>query len=134
LSLQPGQGCEVAQLTENEKGVLRVALDFNPSGGPAEDRVYEFAFTIDFHDDDPMLKKPMLRNSTRSGIRRVVKRIQFTEPALPSRIWWFQEVELLDTEGEPRPEQLLALTKSSFYIRDFNDLVDEYVGIAWDWG
>ncbi len=132
LTLQPGQGCELARLTETEKGTLHFVLDFNPTGGDVTN-LCEFTFAIDFHADEPMIRKPILRNSTRSGIRRVVKRVQFTEPALPSRIWWFQDIELLETEDEPRPGRILPLNPSNFYFRDFTDLVDEYVGLGWDW-
>lgn len=133
LSLSPGQGCTVARCDETSRGALHFVLDFKPENSGPTEALREFTFSIAFQDDAPMLVRPMLRNSTRSGIRRVVKRVQFTEPALPKRIWWFRAVELLETEAEPEPNQLLELNPSNFYFCEFTDLVDEYVGLAWEW-
>lgn len=133
LSLHAGQGCKIARLVETDRGVLHFVLDFNPSGAQIQDRLYEFTFIIDIHDDDPMVKRPMLRNSTKSGIRRVLKRVQFTEPAVPRRIWWFRKIELLETDDPPQPEQLLPLNSAHLYFHDFPDTINEYVGLAWEW-
>lgn len=130
LSIDTISGCKVARVQESDYGVLDIVLEFDQDNLDDLGRC-TLSWLVTYSTNKPTT--PSLTAGTRTRVPRISKRAQFTEPALPMKIWWFRDTDPLRAYVEPRAEQVLPLNSAAYYFRDFADVEQELCGLAWKW-
>jgi hypothetical protein len=130
-TIEPGFGCEIAQLKESDLGYVEFVLRFGRTLQPTDKESFTFSYIIRVHSDNKMA--PFFQVGSRTRVGNHLLRVKFSPPALPEKIWWFRCANYIEVEQDPAPEQILNYSSNHLYFRDFQDVEGEYVGLSWYW-
>lgn len=131
MRIEEGQNCRLAYLDESDKGVLTAAIEFDPDDRDQMGRCI-FSWTVHSSSTVPAVRTEEISGS-KTYLRRLAWRVQFTEPAMPRKIWWFRDMSSLRTDLSPSQDRLLKLNTTGYYSREFLDVEDELCGLVWRW-
>jgi hypothetical protein len=129
-SVLAGSGCSIALLEEDDFGTIYVVLEFEPSKADDLGRC-RLSWSIEV--DSVVPTRPFDAVHTKSRMGHIIKRVQFTAPALPERVSWFRDVDPFAAQLDPSSEQLLELNPQNFYVHEFFNVENEACGLAWRW-
>jgi len=130
LSIDTISGCEVARVQESQYGVLDIVLAFDQDNLDDLNRC-TLSWVINYRTD--VAASPQMIVGTKARIPRISKRAQFSEPALPSKIWWFRDTDPLRAHVDPKLAQIIPINSSAYYFHDFVDAETELCGLVWKW-
>lgn len=130
LAVEAISGCEKVCVQESDYGVLDIVLEFDQGNLDNLGRC-TLSWIVKYNTDMPAT--PDLKVGSRTRIPYISKRVQFAEPALPTKIWWFRDSDPLRAYVEPKPEQVISLNSAGYYFRDFVDVEGDLCGLAWNW-
>lgn len=129
LRLDPGAGCELAQvrptMTQYITPVLRLSRELNPE----DDEAHCISMSISTSSDVRAL--PFVYSYGNQGMARASIRLLFAAESAPREVWWFRGTERFAADATPQPHHHLTRNPAGFYHWDFFDLDREYVGLAW---
>ena len=131
LEVEPTSGCRLERVTETEFGSLNFVLAYDRTQPVEERDIFEFSYRL--HVNSTVPSRPLTRGSSRSGVGRCIRRVQFDLSDLPTQVWWFREPEILATENPPQPDRILPPNSTGRYQREFASVLREFYGLAWLW-
>ncbi|MCA1601377.1 MAG: helix-turn-helix domain-containing protein [Acidobacteria bacterium] len=123
-------GCEIARLQESTSGVLDIVFAFDQQTLDHYGRC-TLSWAVQYYTTIPA--DPTLIVGARTRVAHISKRVQFTGPALPSKIWWFRDTDPLRARVDPQVDQIIPLNSSAYYFHDFTDVETELCGLVWEW-
>lgn len=132
LELLPGEGCRVGEFHESEMGVHNGYFELDRELSPDDPAPYEFSFSAKYHThkrvDQPLVSQPKTETA------RYVVQLQFTQPSLPAKVWWYDVATAVEVEDDQPEVQTLTNSPSGYYRHEFTRLVIGRVyGFGWRW-
>ncbi|WP_328750560.1 helix-turn-helix domain-containing protein [Streptomyces sp. NBC_00285] len=131
LDVRAGMGCTLLKSVESGPGIVYAVFELDNAlvDDPA---LYSFSCKAFVNSDQ--VTRPVLRYHFASeGTPLHSIRVQFTEPALPDKIWWSRSIGSMQIEEDPEPDRVLAKNSDGFYFHDFRQVQVEHCGLAWSW-
>jgi hypothetical protein len=129
-TITPAAGCTVAHLEESDNGTIYAVLEFDPGHADELGRC-TLSWIITLMTDVPVQTR--MESGTRSRVPQAIQRIQFTEPALPAKIWRYRGFDAQVAGMNPTPDQRLQLNSAHLYVHELFNAHEEWWGLAWAW-
>ncbi|HEV2638163.1 MAG TPA: helix-turn-helix transcriptional regulator [Actinocrinis sp.] len=132
VSLEGGPGCTIGHFDESDKGVHLGYFQLDRELSPSDSEPYSFSFHVDYRthvrSDWPIMSQP------RTDTARYVLTTQFTPPSIPKRVWWFDTATAVETEDDPRDDQIFRRDDSGFYRHVYERLtIGRMYGFNGEW-
>lgn len=132
LKLEPSSGCDIYHLSESSIGAITAYLKL-PKPLSLDDDARTVSYVLYAHTQAAAY--PMVgfaAPATEAG--RCAIHVQFTPPALPERIWWYQEESLVLAQQEPSSVKIFEAPTDNYYFKEFYSPPKGFQnGIAWLW-
>jgi len=127
-----GFGCSVGEFSETDEGVIQGYFKLDRILDPSDPQPYEFSFRMVFNPTTRAV--PPSTAQFRSDTQRHSVAIQFTPPALPVEVWWFDVATAVEVELDPPPERVFPDDPGGYYYKEFvRPRVGRLYGIDYRW-
>lgn len=131
IEVTAGEGCKLERVQESQLGYITAIFSLDDPIGP--DSVLG-SFRCHVRIDSSVVSMPMLRYYASSEVARYAVRAKFDDKCQPDTIWWFREPTVFRVNNtDSTAERKIPRNKRGFYARDFDDINEEFCGIAWTW-
>jgi transcriptional regulator with XRE-family HTH domain len=129
-NIRPAAGCTIAHLEESHNGTIYAVLEFDPALADELGR-NTLSWIITLASDVPVATR--MESGTRTRIPQAIQRVQFTEPALPARVWRYRGFDAQIAGMNPTPDNELPLNPADLYVHELVNAHEEWWGLAWAW-
>jgi hypothetical protein len=132
LSIDSTNGCQIYRVDESASGMISAYLRLNHPLD-VEDEPASVAYVVRARTKVPAL--PILGFSTpATEAGRCALHVQFAQPALPEKVWWYLEADYMLVQQDPTLDRLIPLAEDGYYYKEFYQPPRGfYCGIAWHW-
>lgn len=129
---QSGFGCRIGNFHESEVGAVNGYFLLDRAISPSDPEPYPFSFLMRLHTHEPAIP-PTIGQFQADAIRHAVH-LQFTPPALPARVWWFDVATALEVEDDPLQDHIFPHDPGGYYFKEFlYPKAGRLYGINWQW-
>lgn len=130
LSVKVSNGATIASYKEDENGSINLLVELNKPMSLSDPEPAVVSYKVIASTDMPT--KPLLCGLALAPIARTVISVQFTEPSMPSKCWWFRTRMFTGPEQKPPPDRIMPISPTGFYFYEFRDVtIGEFHGLAW---
>lgn len=127
----PHANARIADVRESASGAVASYLMLDREISPDDPEPYVLQFRIVIHSD--VRSAPRLRYFAADGNQQLVLRAVFPRSAMPTRMWWFGQENVVAVE-ESIAEHELRLSAAGAFDHVFDDLIPGWCyGFAWQW-
>jgi hypothetical protein len=131
VEIQSVAHARIAEKRESPSGAVATFFHLDRELFPADPEPHILKFRIIIHSN--VSSVPRLRYFATEGNQQLILRAVFPEPAMPSRMWWFAQQDIVAAE-QAIAEHELRLSVNGGYDHVFDDLIPGWCyGFAWQW-
>jgi transcriptional regulator with XRE-family HTH domain len=130
LAISSISGATLEATEESVTGATRWFLALDRALRPSDPDPHLVSYRLTVHSD--VRSAPHLRYYAQVGNLSMTLHTQFSEPAVPDRIWWFG-TSVIESE-HPEPANEFPTDPAHSYSRTFDQLVPDWCyGFGWIW-
>jgi len=112
-----GFGCKVGEFAESSIGAVDGYFLLDKVLHPDDPEPYEFSFRMQLSPNNRAV--PPIIGQFRADTQRHAIAIQFAEPALPVKVWWFDVATSVEIEVDPPSSQVFPFDPGGYYYKEF---------------
>jgi transcriptional regulator with XRE-family HTH domain len=132
LTPVPGSGCSMGAYTESKRGVLNGYFRLDRQLSPNDPEPYVFSHRM-LYNTERRVEWPILI-TPKTDMDRIAIHVQFTPPAVPNRVWWFDLTDAWDVWLDQPDSNALPVDSGGYYFRDWsNPLSNRSYGMLAEW-
>lgn len=131
VTLEPGFGCQLGEFRESNLGVHDGYFLLDKELSPDDAEPYTFSFRAQYHTDRVWADKPII-SQPKTETRLKIMHLQFTPPALPSKVWWYDVATAVEIANDQPESHVLPYDPGGYYYHELHQLVIGRVyGMDW---
>jgi hypothetical protein len=127
MAIRAASNCDLAYHEVSPHGLLYGVLEL--TGEPDDAGAHHLSWVVTIDSTVPTI--PRAAAMAKTPLAHATQQVQFTEPALPTTLWWFRDFDPNGFRNPPTQDRLMPTNAAAWYSQDFYNLHEETCGIAW---